>query len=137
MSMKLQDLHKNKMLKTGIAMKQAGTPDRFGKTAATPDRKEQRKLDQAAGLVPFACKLPSALVAQLHTEVQKRETNLNELVATLITQGLSSKTEKTEKPEKADATAKAEKPVKAEKVATPAAAEKAAKADKASKTAKK
>jgi hypothetical protein len=125
MSMKLQDLHKNKMLKTGNAMKHAGTPDRFGKTAAAPDRKEQRKLDQAAGLVPFACKLPSALVAQLHTEAQTRETNMNELVATLITQGLASKTEKTEKPEKA------------EKVAKPAAAEKAAKADKASKTAKK
>ncbi len=125
MSMKLQDLHKNKMLKTGIAMKQAGTPDRFGKTAATPDRKEQRKLDQAAGLVPFACKLPSALVAQLHGEVQKRETNMNELVATLINQGLASNIEKTEK---------AEKPAKAEKVATPAAA---AKAEKASKTTKK
>jgi len=121
MSMKLQDLHKNKMLKTGNAMKHAGTPDRFGKTAAAPDRKEQRKLDQAAGLVPFACKLPSALVAQLHTEVQTRETNMNELVATLITQGLASKTEKTEKP------------AKAEKVAKPAAAEKAEKATKSTK----
>lgn len=128
MSMKLQDLHKNKMLKTGNAMKHAGTPDRFGKTAATPDRKEQRKLDQAAGLVPFACKLPSALVAQLHSEVQKRETNMNELVATLITQGLASKTEKSEKPAKAE---------KVEKVAKPAAAEKAAKAEKATKSTKK
>lgn len=124
MSMKLQDLHKNKMLKTGNAMKHAGTPDRFGKTAAAPDRKEQRKLDQAAGLVPFACKLPSALVAQLHTEVQTRETNMNELVATLITQGLASKTEKTDK---------TEKPANAEKVAKPAAAEKAEKATKSTK----
>ncbi len=122
MSMKLQDLHKNKMLKTGNAMKQAGTPDRFGKVAAIPDRKEQRKLDQAAGLVPFACKLPSALVAQLHTEIEKRGTNMNELVAGLITQGLASKTEKP---------AKAEKVEKADKV------EKAEKVEKASKTAKK
>ena len=37
-------------------------PDRFGQgSGQMPDRKEQRRIDSAAGLVPFACKLPSEL----------------------------------------------------------------------------
>ena len=67
MAMKKTDLEKNKALKLNNSMKLA-TADRFGKaSAAAPvlDRREQRKLDQAQGLVPFACKLNSELVEQL------------------------------------------------------------------------
>ncbi|MCA3060135.1 MAG: hypothetical protein ING60_09995, partial [Rhodocyclaceae bacterium] len=54
MTMKKTDLAKNKMLKTDNAIKIASMPDRFGSgSGVVADRKEQRKLDQAAGLIPF------------------------------------------------------------------------------------
>ena len=37
----------------------------FGKEAVVVDRREQRKRDQALGLVPFAVKLNSDIVLQL------------------------------------------------------------------------
>jgi hypothetical protein len=41
------------MLKTNNAIKIASMPDRFGSgSGVVTDRKEQRKLDQAAGLIP-------------------------------------------------------------------------------------
>jgi len=91
MSMKKSDLEKNKMLKHNNMLKAAGIPDRFGKGSAIPDRKEQRKLDQAAGLVPFACKLSADLVKTLHEEAEKKAVSLNELVGELLTKGLGKK----------------------------------------------
>jgi hypothetical protein len=90
MSMKKTDLEKSRMMKMSNLMKVAGIPDRFGKGAVVPDRKEQRRLDHAAGLVPFACKLHTGLVAQLHAEVAKQGTTMNELVAELLENGLGS-----------------------------------------------
>jgi hypothetical protein len=55
--MKRTDLYKNLASKIDRDMKQAGSPDRFGQ-AAVLDRKEQRKLDQAKGLIPS----PSSLM---------------------------------------------------------------------------
>lgn len=95
MSMKKTDLEKNKMLKTNNAIKIAGVPDRFGAGSAIPDRKEQRKLDQAAGLVPFACKLPITLVTQLHERAKEEEVSLNELVAGLLTSAMEKPKAKT------------------------------------------
>jgi hypothetical protein len=59
---------------------------------ATPsvDRREQRKLDQAAGLVPFAVKLNGDLVQQLHAQAKERDLDLNELVAGLLAKGLAA-----------------------------------------------
>lgn len=92
MSMKKTDLEKNKMLKSHNMMKAAGIPDRFGKDSAQLlDRKEQRKLDQAAGLVPFACKLNGELVKRLHAESEKSGVAMNELVAGLLEKGLGKK----------------------------------------------
>ena len=65
-------------------MKQAGTPERFAEPTAMPDRREQRKLDQAQGLVPFAVKLNIELVAQLQALAQVREIGINELTAELL-----------------------------------------------------
>jgi hypothetical protein len=56
MSMKITDLDKSKMLKAAGLMKHEARAERFGRSNANPDRKEQRRLDRAAGLVPFACK---------------------------------------------------------------------------------
>jgi hypothetical protein len=85
MTLKKFDLAKNLGLKINGQMKSAGIPNRFG-TGSTPvlDKKEQRKRDAAAGLVPFACKLPSTLVAQLHERAAQHEGSMNGLVAELI-----------------------------------------------------
>ncbi|HCE10075.1 MAG TPA: hypothetical protein DIT28_01020 [Oxalobacteraceae bacterium] len=57
--------------------------------AAIADRREQRKRDQALGLVPFAVKLNSALVQQLHALATQRGLELNEVVAEVLTKGLA------------------------------------------------
>lgn len=91
MAMKKTDLEKNKALKLNNALKKAA-PDRFGKGAAQPtlDRREQRKLDQAQGLVPFACKLEADLVAQLKTRAADHPGGLNGLLDELLKRGLAA-----------------------------------------------
>jgi hypothetical protein len=92
MSMKKTDLEKNKMLKSMIALKGTATPDRFGKQSTAPlDKREQRKLDQAAGLIPFACKLPQPLVDQLRARAEADGVALNAMVARLLEQALGAK----------------------------------------------
>ncbi len=62
----------------------------FGKSDGPQlDRREQRKLDAALGLVPFAVKLNSALVLQIQTLAKERGVELNELVADLLGKGLA------------------------------------------------
>ncbi|BBP03552.1 hypothetical protein TPL01_10910 [Sulfuriferula plumbiphila] len=88
--MKKTDLYKNQGLKINGQMKQAGIPGRFGGAAsALPDRREQRKLDQAQGLVPFAVKLNSELVQQIQKLALTRQMGLNEVVAELLKRGLA------------------------------------------------
>ena len=82
--MKKTDLYKNEGIKINNQMKRAGTPARFADAAAQPDRREQRKLDQAKGLVPFAVKLNVALVTQLHDLAKTRNMNINDLTAELL-----------------------------------------------------
>ncbi len=55
---------------------------------AVVDRREQRKLDQAAGLVPFAVKLNGDLVKQLQALAKERDADLNEVVAELLAKAL-------------------------------------------------
>ncbi len=89
--MKRPQLDKLKGLKLSGAMKQAGAQERFGKGAAiAPNRREQRKLDQAQGLVPFAVKLDSGLVKQIQALAQERNTGLNEIVAELLKKSLET-----------------------------------------------
>jgi hypothetical protein len=90
--MKLTDLHKNQALKIDGAARKGGVPDRYGKGAAVVlDRKEQRKLDAAAGLVPFACKLRGELVKEVAARAQASGAGLNETVAELLKRGLAAK----------------------------------------------
>lgn len=88
--MKKSDLDRNEGLKITGQMKQAGTPDRFG-SAANPGvtRRDQRKLDQARGLIPFAVKLDGGLVKQIQSLAETRGEGINETVADLLTKGLS------------------------------------------------
>lgn len=88
MSMKLTDLMKLKGKKIEGRMGGAA-PDRFGKGAAeVVDKKEQRRRDQEAGLVPFAVKLHGDLIKRLHALAQEKQVTLNELTADLIHAGL-------------------------------------------------
>lgn len=89
--MKKTDLVKNLGLKILGQMQHSPIPGRFGVAAsAVPDRREQRKLDQAAGLVPFAVKLHHDLVKRLHDQVQQEGGSLNELTARLIEAGFAA-----------------------------------------------
>ena len=89
MSMKKSDLDKNLGLKIDGRMKATAIPSRFGQAAAAlPDRREQRRRDAAAGLVPFACKLPGDLVRDVQERAAAHAGGLNGLVAELLTRGL-------------------------------------------------
>jgi hypothetical protein len=87
--MKKADLEKLK----GRKLAGAGTtPDRFGKgAAAVLDKREQRERERVMGLVPFAVKLHSDLVRDLHAAAEKRGAGLNELTAELLRKGLAAK----------------------------------------------
>ena len=92
MSMKPTDLQKLKAMKTLGAMKREPTPDRFGGAAGAPgDKREQRERDKAAGLVPFAVKLPAELVAELQALARTKEPTLNDVAADLLRKGLKAK----------------------------------------------
>jgi len=92
MSMKKTDLEKALAKKIAGRMAYVGAAGRFGAGAAkAPDRREQRRLDAAAGLVPFACKLPQSLVARLAERAAAHEGGLNALVAQVLEQGLAAK----------------------------------------------
>lgn len=92
--MKKTDLVKNLEKKIKGKMQASGVPGRFAEGAAQlPDRREQRKLDQAAGLVPFAVKLPGELVKQLQALAEAGDGNLNALVAGLLRAGLAVRPE--------------------------------------------
>ncbi len=87
MSMKKTDLVKQLAKKLDGRMKAHGVPDRFAQGAAdAADRREQRRRDAAAGLVPFACKLPGELVRRLHDRAVGHEGGLNALVAELLSE---------------------------------------------------
>ncbi|MES2072715.1 MAG: hypothetical protein V4488_20310 [Pseudomonadota bacterium] len=63
----------------------------FGNTGnATVDKREQRKRDQALGLVPFAVKLNDELVKRLHALAAERGLDLNETVADVLAKGLAA-----------------------------------------------
>jgi len=89
--MKKTDLYKNEGLKISGQMRQAGTPDRFGSAAgAAKSRRDQRKLEQAQGLVALAVKLDGELVKQIHALAESRQTGINETVADLLVKGLAA-----------------------------------------------
>ncbi len=88
MSMKKFDLAKSLGLKVTGQMKAAGVPQRFAQGAAQVlDRRERRARDAAAGLVPFACKLPKEMVQSLNARATSHPRGLNGLVAELLATG--------------------------------------------------
>ncbi|WP_341668648.1 hypothetical protein [Alcaligenes sp. SDU_A2] len=85
--MKRTDLEKNKALKIMGKMKAATPPARFaGETVL--DRREQRRLDQAAGLVSFPVKLTQPVIDALNARAAADGVSMNELVNRLLGQAL-------------------------------------------------
>lgn len=89
MSMKKTDLVKNLAKKLDGRMKSAGVPERLGQGGAEAvDRREQRRRDAAAGLVPFACKLPADVLKRLHDRATSHPDGINGLVAEALRKAL-------------------------------------------------
>ena len=85
MSMKKTDIEKNKAKKIAGSMKTAVVPDRFAQGAANAlDKRERRSRDAAAGLVPFACKLPADLVKRLNECAAVHEGGINAMLAQML-----------------------------------------------------
>lgn len=130
MSMKRTDLAKSVAIKVRESIKKAPVPGRFGVvSAAVPDRREQRRLDQAAGLVPFACKLKDELVQQLRSLAEQDGGDVSALTERLIRAGLNAEGLSSLATQKATPKAAKPSPVVAKKAVipkAPKAAEKAA-----------
>ena len=92
--MKRTDLYRLQGLKIAGRIKPHGAVTTPGGAASVPDKREQRRLDQAAGLIPFACKLNTDLVKQVQALAQTRNTGLNETLADLLIKGLAADTAK-------------------------------------------
>jgi hypothetical protein len=86
--MKKTDLEKNKALKLMGKLNAATPPGRYAGAAATPDRREQRRLDQAAGLVPFPVKLRQPLIEALRARAEADGVAVNDLINTLLSAAL-------------------------------------------------
>ena len=82
------ELQKYNAMKLVNQMKNVGTHGNPGGTVKPVDRREQRRIDQAAGLVPFAVKLNGDLVKQIHALAAERKTGANEIVAELLQKAL-------------------------------------------------
>jgi len=88
-TVKRTELEKLKAVALDERMKRAGTPERFGMQAGEArSRREQRELDRAQGLVPFAVKLDGELVKRLQALAQERNLPLGELTSELLRKGL-------------------------------------------------
>lgn len=89
MTMKRTELEKLKGKKIDSALGRGGVPHRFGQGAAdVVSRREQRKLEQAQGLVAFAVKLDGELIKSVRALAEGRGQPLNDVVAELLRHGL-------------------------------------------------
>ena len=88
-TMKKADLEKFLAKKVEGAMRREQHSDRYGAgSAQVHDRREQRMAEQAAGLVPYAVKLPQSLVTTLQALAQARAASLNDITAELLRKAL-------------------------------------------------
>ena len=91
MSAKKTDLVRQLESKLEGQRLRAAVPGRFGQEAGAPlDRKDQRRRDAVAGLVPFACKLPATLTQQLRERADSHAGGINALVQQLLERGLAA-----------------------------------------------
>lgn len=84
MTAKRTELDKRAGLKLRNALRQSGP-----RADANPgERRAQRERDRAAGLVPFAVKLPGDLVAELQQRAQRQELPFADWLAQLLRRAL-------------------------------------------------
>jgi len=96
--LKKADLEKHLAKKIAGRMGQEPHAARYGSASGEVfDRKEQRERDKAAGLVPFAVKLPQDFVASLQAHSRESGVPMNDLVLDLLRSALSSGEEAGEK----------------------------------------
>jgi len=88
--MKKTDLEKNKALKIMGKLNAAVAPDRYAAASAVPDRREQRRLDQAAGLVSFPVKLRQTTISALRERADAQGVPVNDLINDLLADALAS-----------------------------------------------
>ena len=87
--MKRTDLEKQLGHKINNQISKGNAAGFFNKSNSAPvDKREQRKLDKAKGLIPFAVKLNEELVARLNKIAEEQNIPVNELVAKLLTKGI-------------------------------------------------
>lgn len=88
--MKKTDLEKLAGRRIENAQQRSGPPPRFGtaSTTAPVSRRDQRRIDQAQGLIPFAVKLESTLAEQVRSLAASRAASVDEVVAELLRKGL-------------------------------------------------
>jgi len=83
------ELERNKAYKIAGQLKQSGIANRQTQTPAV-DKREQRKQDQAAGLVPFALKLSQTQADRVRALAVERNLSTNEIVAELLQKALDA-----------------------------------------------
>ena len=107
--MKKADLEKLLAKKISGRMMQEAHSDRYGTASGqVGDKREQRERDKAAGLVPFAVKLPQDLVARLQALAVDRGASMNDLTTELLESTLARDAEPEPKPKpKAEPASKA------------------------------
>jgi len=89
MTMKRTELDKRRALEIVNAQRRAG--NRYGSAQAMPaDRKARREADRAAGRVPFAVKLPAALVAEVQARASRTGATVDEVAAALLRRALDA-----------------------------------------------
>jgi len=90
MSMSKTDLEKKRGININTRMGASGIPVRFAAGAAVViDKREQRRLDQASGLIPFACKLPADLVKQIQERGLADAGGINGFLAVVLATALA------------------------------------------------
>ena len=90
--MKRTGLEKSLGSKINSKIERNSESDPFAKDGVKPlDKREQRKLDQAQGLVPFAVKINIDLVQKIQDIAKEESKSVNEVVTELLQKGLESR----------------------------------------------
>jgi hypothetical protein len=87
MSQKKFDLAKNLAKKIDNQLKSSRVPPRFGQSAAPLG---EAPAEAAPRPVPFTCKLPAPLIAQLRERALAHPGGINALIAEALVRGLST-----------------------------------------------
>lgn len=89
--MKRTDLEKSIGNKINNRMRNHGNTSFRKEVEKTIDKREQRKLDQAKGLVPFAVKINADLVQRIQDIAKDENMGINELVTELLQKALEGR----------------------------------------------